>query len=232
VNEPARCTSPDPLALTVHNVALPDLADPVQAARRRTAMGRLQMLLVLALCAAPVVASYFTYFVLRPQARGNYSDLILPTRAMPELTLSTLDDHTLAASSLKGQWLLVMVGPSGCEGDCAARLHMQRQLRTMLGRERERLDKVWLVTDGADLAPALRAAVEGGEAVTVLRAAREEVARWLGPASGQALESHLYLVDPMGEWMMRVPASPDPARVKRDLERVLRATASWDRAGR
>jgi len=36
----------------------------------------------------------------------------------------------------------------------------------------------------------------------------------------------------MGEWMMRVPPQPEPARVKRDLERVLRASAFWDQPGR
>ena len=43
---------------------------------------------------------------------------------------------------------------------------------------------------------------------------------------------HLYVVDPMGEWMMRMPADPSPQKVKRDLDRLLRASASWDRAGR
>ena len=32
--------------------------------------------------------------------------------------------------------------------------------------------------------------------------------------------------------MMRAPPDPDPARLKRDIERLLRASASWDRAGR
>ena len=49
---------------------------------------------------------------------------------------------------------------------------------------------------------------------------------------GHALEDHLYLVDPMGEWMMRMPADPDPARLRRDLDRLLRASASWDSPGR
>jgi hypothetical protein len=31
---------------------------------------------------------------------------------------------------------------------------------------------------------------------------------------------------------MRAPVSPDPAKLKRDLERLLRASSSWDRAGR
>jgi hypothetical protein len=109
---------------------------------------------------------------------------------------------------------------------------MQRQLREMLGRERDRLDKVWFVTDGAPLAAPLRAAVEAGPAMTVLRVDRQALAGWLAPAAGQALEDHLYLVDPMGGWMMRMPAAAEPARVKRDLDRLLRASASWDTAGR
>jgi hypothetical protein len=40
------------------------------------------------------------------------------------------------------------------------------------------------------------------------------------------------IVDPMGEWMMRVPADPEPMRLKRDVERLLRASAGWDRPGR
>ena len=67
---------------------------------------------------------------------------------------------------------------------------------------------------------------------TVLRVPRDALAAWLQPEAGHALEDHLYLVDPMGEWMMRVPAEPDPARVKRDLDRLLRASASWDQPGR
>ena len=36
------------------------------------------------------------------------------------------------------------------------------------------------------------------------------------------------IVDPLGNWMMRVPADPDPAKRKRDVERLLRASAGWD----
>jgi hypothetical protein len=32
--------------------------------------------------------------------------------------------------------------------------------------------------------------------------------------------------------MMRMPAAAEPARVKRDLDRLLRASATWDQAGR
>jgi hypothetical protein len=224
--------SAEPVALTVHSVATPQLNDPVQAARNRTKSGRLKMLLVLAVCAAPVIASYFTYFVVRPQGRNNYGELILPTRGVPELALKTLDGAAVPTSSLRGQWLLVTVGPAGCDAECDKRLFMQRQLREMLGRERDRVEKIWLITDSVALSPALRAAVQAAPATAALRADPAAVARWLAPAPGQALEAHLYLVDPMGDWMLRWPANPEPSRVKRDLERLLRASSFWDKAGR
>ena len=58
------------------------------------------------------------------------------------------------------------------------------------------------------------------------------LAAWLQPAPGQKIEDHLYVVDPLGNWMMRFPANFDPARGKRDLDRLLRASAFWDKEGR
>lgn len=200
---------------------------------RRTRSGRVKMFLVLAVCAAPVIASYFMYYVVQPQGRTNYSTLIQPSRALPaDLPLRTLDGRTVAATSLHGQWLLVTVGPAACDAACDKRLFMQRQWRTMLGRDRDRLDKVWLVTDDAAVSPTLRALLEGPDPVTVLRVPRAALERWLQPAEGASLEQHIYIVDPMGEWMMRVPADPDPSKVKRDLEKLMRGSAGWDKAGR
>ena len=228
--EPVPVTKPDePLGLTVHTLP----AAGAQDVRRRTVSGRLKMLLVLLACAAPVLASYFTYYVIRPEGRSNYGTLVQPTRTLPPgLSLRTLEGQPVDPKSLRNQWLLVVVGGGGCDAACAQRLYLQRQLRQMLGKERERLDKVWLITDDAPLAPELQSSLAGLEPVRALRVPLAEVAAWLQPASGQPLEGHLYVVDPMGEWMMRFPPQPEPGRVKRDLERLLRASSFWDPAGR
>ena len=216
------------LGMTVHSLPAPAL----ESDARRTRNGRIKMLLVLLVCAAPVIASYFSYFVLRPDGRTNCGHLIQPTRGLPALPLRTLDGQAVDAQSLRGQWLLLALGPASCDEACQQRLYLQRQLREMLGRERDRVDKLWLVTDDAPVPAALRAALQSDPTLQVLRVPREALAAWLQPDAGRALEDHLYLVDPMGEWMMRMPAEPEPARVKRDLERLLRASSSWDLAGR
>ena len=202
-------------------------------AAQRTARGRTRMLLVLLACAAPVMASYLTFYVLRPEGRSNYATLVEPARALPaDLPLKDLDSRPVSAASLKGQWLLIAVGRGACDSDCEQRLFLQRQLREMTGRERDRIDKLWLVTDDAPIAPALRAALQAAPATQVLRVPAPALTQWLAPAAGESLGSHLYVVDPMGLWMMRAPPRPDPARLKRDIDRLLRGSASWDQAGR
>jgi cytochrome oxidase Cu insertion factor (SCO1/SenC/PrrC family) len=217
------------VSFTVHSVASPELGDGA----RRTASGRLKMLAVLAVCAAPVIASYFTYFVIRPEARNNYGELITPTRELPaDLPLRDLAGASVKADSLRGQWLLVVVGAAGCDARCEKQLYIQRQLRETLGRDRERLDKVWLITDGAAPRAELLAAITAAAPPTLLRIPPTELGRWLAAEPGHTLAEHMYLVDPMGRWMMRIPGDPDPAKLKRDIERLLRASASWDLPGR
>lgn len=221
-SSPAAERGADPLQLTVHTPP-----------RAEAARGRWTMLAILLACAAPVIASYFAYFVIRPEGRSNYAILIEPPRALPPaLPLAELDGRAVDAASLRGQWLLVVAGPAGCDAACERLLYTQRQLREMTGRERERIDKLWLVTDDAAVRPELAAALAVAPATRVLRVRHAALAQWLAPAAGESLASHLYIVDPMGQWMMRAPVQPDPAKLKRDIERLLRASSSWDRAGR
>ena len=232
-SNPAAAATADsePLHLTVH--AMPQASVAASEAERRTASGRLKMLLVLLACIAPVAASYFAFYVLRPDARSNYATLIEPSREIPAaLPLTDLDGRSVSASSLKGQWLIVAVGRGTCDADCEQRLFMQRQLREMTGRERDRIDKVLLVIDEAPIAPQLRAALAAAPATQVLRVPAAALQKWLQPAAGESLESHLYVVDPMGQWMMRAPRDVKPEKFKRDIDKLLRASSFWDRPGR
>nr|WP_315246894.1 hypothetical protein [uncultured Albidiferax sp.] len=219
-----------PLGLTVHNLPTPEQA--MDSARRRTVMGRWKMLGVLLTCAAPVIASYFTYYVVRPQGRANLGELIEPQRPLPDQAVVGLDGQPGNLRSLKGQWLLVSVAGGACDAACQKHLYLQRQLRETLGKEKDRVDWVWLVTDDAPIAEALRPALK---TATVLRVGELQLSQWLSPAVGQLLPDHLYVVDPMGNWMMRFPAGLDiegASKAKRDLDRLLRGSNSWDDAGR
>jgi hypothetical protein len=195
-------------------------------------MGRFNMLLVLLACAAPVVASYITYYWVRPEARRNFGELIQPTRAIPTIEVERLDGNKMTLTDLKGQWLLVSVAGAACDASCQQHLYLQRQILVGLGKERPRTEWVWLVNDKAELPNTLLPALEEA---TVLRIDSKALAQWLQPEANKKLEDHLYMVDPMGEWMMRFPAqlnTEGALKAKRDIERLLRASASWDLPGR
>ena len=224
-------TTPDssrldkPLELTVHDIA------PLSAAAP-TAAGRWKMLGILLVCASPVIASYLMYYVVRPEGRRNYGELITPQRMLPAVSAISSDGSANPLTSLKDQWLLISVSGGACEAVCQKNLYFQRQLRESLGREKDRLDWLVLFNDDTPVPPALAPALKDAN---VLRVPARELAQWLEAEPGQALTAHLYLVDPLGHWMMRFPANMDAAgaaKAKQDLERLLRASNSWDKPGR
>ena len=212
--------------------------------------------LVVAVCVAPVIASYFLYYGVRPEGRSNYGDLLspqvdvaaLPTRVVltPKAESGFLDvlgalpaaDPRRALASLadfRGRWLLVRVGPSACDAACEKQLWLMRQLRLTTGRDRDRVERVWLVTSPEAAAPAAQtlADYEGTWVVAVehklaadwpLPVDTPSVAGSPPPAAGAQASSHLWLVDPLGNLMMRFPADPDPAKMKKDLLKLLKAS--------
>jgi hypothetical protein len=219
-----------PLGLTVYSMptSAQIAADPVA----RTRGGRWKMALVFLICAAPVAASYFSYYVVRPDGRRNYGDLIDPQKPLPDLQAQTLDGRSVNLRTLKDQWLLISVAGGACDAACANHLYFQRQLREGLGKDKDRMDRVWLVDDAAPVADAL---LPGLRDATVLRVPKEALAQWLVAQSGAQLEDHLYVVDPMGNWMMRFVPGVDlktAPKIKKDLERLMRGSEGWDLAGR
>ncbi len=219
-----------PLAMTVHD--MPEPVEVGQASEQRTFKGRLKMLMVMLVCAAPVIASYFTYYVVRPEGRRNHGELINPPVEMPDIQVRDERGGMVPLRSLKGQWLLVAVGSGACDAACQQNLYFQRQLREVLGKDKDRMDRVWFITDDQPVVPSLLPALSQS---LVLRIDAGTLQGWLKPAAGHALADHLYVVDPMGNWMMRFPASMDmssASKAKRDLERLMRASSSWDQAGR
>jgi hypothetical protein len=194
--------------------------------------GRWKLLAVLAVCAAPLIASYFTYYVIKPKGGvTNYGALIDPRQyPIPAMASTTLDGKPVRLEDYKGKWIMLKVGPSDCQQDCQDQLFAMRQLRTMQGKEMERIERVWLITDNAPLETMLLRVNDG---TRMLRAPADVVQKWLPLENGLADQAsdHVYLIDPLGNLMMRFPkgaVSSDVEKVKRvqkDIAKLLKASA-------
>ncbi len=191
-----------------------------ETAPKRARGARWKLLAILAVCAAPVLASYYTYYVIRPEGRTNYGELIDPMPAIGQVKVSTPDGAPADLSAVSGKWVMVAIDPGDCAQPCRDRLWAMRQVRLTAGKDRDRVERLLLLTGEASPPPALLAEHEG---LVVLRTS----AAGLGaafPAPDGAAAEHVYMVDPLGNVMMRFPARADPSRMKKDLAKLLRAS--------
>jgi peroxiredoxin len=182
---------------------------------------------VIAVCVAPVVASYLAFYVFPPSGRTNYGTLLTPQPA-PPMALKTLNGQPFTLDSLAGKWVLVAAAGGDCREPCASALLQMRQQRLMTGKERERVERLWLITDEAPLSTVLMREYEGTHFV---RVHVEDVRAFLA-TEGTNPEGHVWLIDPMGNLMLRWPQDPEPQRVKKDLARLLTASSHWVRIER
>lgn len=190
--------------------------------RQRT-RGRWKLFAVLAVCASPLLASYFTYYVVKPTGRTNYGTLIDPRAyPIPPMASRTLAQQPATLEAYRGKWIMLKVGGSDCGQACQDQLFTMRQLRTMQGKEMDRIERVWLITDDAPLETMLLRVNDG---TRMLRAPNDVVAKWLPVEPGDAAADHIYLIDPLGNLMMRFPKNPDPTRMKKDIAKLLKASA-------
>ncbi len=186
---------------------------------RRTS--RWTLLAILALCTAPVIASYLAYYVFPPEGRVHYGALVEPQTNLADIAVTPLAPTSDARSfaALAGRWALVTIAPGACTLDCAQRLYAIRQVRLAVGRDAERVERVWLVTDGQAPAAELLDQYPGLHVWFAPSGAVQERFAGAGQKDGLA---RIFLVDPHGKLMMRFPTQADPGRIRKDLVRLLK----------
>lgn len=166
-------------------------------------------------CTLPVAASYFAYYVWQPQGKVNYGELIAPAQLPDEKLAGVAGQPAVGRADLNGQWTLLYAGSGACDAACEHALYASRQSRLAQGKEMARVERVWLVTDDAVPPQRILAAHDG---LRVGRAAPS----WLAALPPVAGEGALFLVDPLGNAMMRFPPQADIKRVIKDLQRLLK----------
>lgn len=153
------------------------------------------------MCAAPIVLGTAAYlFGWSPGTASNYGELISP---------QPLTEPALAA--LRGKWVLVSFDAAPCDAYCEKKLYFMRQVRRAQGKDMDRVERLWVLTDAQKPRTEVLAAIEGTR---------------LGTFSSQEFpgnpKDHIYLIDPLGNLMMRFPRDPDPSKMIKDLQRLLK----------
>jgi cytochrome oxidase Cu insertion factor (SCO1/SenC/PrrC family) len=165
---------------------------------------RLKLALVFAVCAAPFVLGWAAwYFNWASGTTSNHGELIQPRPLSGPL------------EALRGKWVLVSLDAASCDAQCERKLYFMRQVRKAQGKEADRIERLWLLTDAKAPRPEVLTAIEGARVEALKNPAFAE------NFPGKPAE-HIYLVDPLGNLMMRFPREPDPSKMIKDLQRLLK----------
>ncbi len=194
--------------------------DPAQIARgRRTLVG------LAALFFVPLGLAFYLYYAggYRPPGTTNNGELIVPARPLGDAPFTLADGTTSArARLLRGKWSLVYVGDGACDSDCRRALWVARQTRQLLAQDRDRVQRVFIATGRCCDGEFLQREHPGLEVVQPIDpAAREQVARFPLQDSNHTL----YVVDPLGNLMMRTDARANPKGLLEDLRKLLKLSS-------
>jgi cytochrome oxidase Cu insertion factor (SCO1/SenC/PrrC family) len=177
---------------------------------------RAKLLLLASLFLLPIVASFLAWRFLDARPTANYGELVAvrPVTAQP---FESAGGERFTFEALRGRWVLVASDSGACPEPCREKLAAMRQVRLALGRKANRVERVFVVDD---VSPPDRGALADFQGMHVVVTPRGLTL----PAGAANDRAHVYLVDPRGNVMMRWPAQPDPRRMLKDLERLLKAS--------
>ncbi len=195
----------------------------MEKVNKKTSAGRWKLFAVLAVCAAPMIFSYLSYYVIKPGGRTNYGTILDPRLyPIPALNGVMLGGEKKELDAFKGKWIMLQADSGACAEACQKRLYEMRQLRLIQGKEMDRIERVWLLTDEQAVDTALIRKYDGMHMIKVNDAALKA---WLPAETGTQVSDHIYMIDPLGNLMMRFPKDADPQKMKKDIAKLLRASA-------
>ena len=190
---------------------------------------RITLILLVLMFVVPVAAAIILHSVdggWRPTTSTNYGELVTPVRPVAEFEATTLDGRPFNREALLGRWALLTIDSASCDKQCADNLHKIRQVRLGMGGEKERVMRIMMLADDKDTGK-LEELLKEHQGLEVLKTNSVSLGNFI-----QAFEfedraaavgaQRIYIIDPLGNLMMRYPADATPKQIGKDLERLLK----------
>jgi hypothetical protein len=186
------------------------------------ARGRRTLLGLAALFFVPLAIAFYLYYAggWRPAGSTNHGELIDPARPLEDVAFTLPDGTTSArAGLLRGKWSLVYLGAGSCDAACQRALWVMRQTRLLLAEDMSRVQRVFISTRACCNEEFLKKEHPGLDVVQAVDPAAIELLTQF-PTDDQA--NMVFVVDPLGNLMMRADARKDPKGLLTDLQKLLK----------
>jgi cytochrome oxidase Cu insertion factor (SCO1/SenC/PrrC family) len=186
---------------------------------------RLKMIALMAVFALPIALASLLYSVgWRPQGTINHGELVQPARPIQDVSLRTLDGERLNFNRLHKKWTMLYFDGPECSDVCRENLRKMRQVHLAQGKDVDRIQRVLVVTNSASSGD-LQEVIQGPD-MKVLTGSAENIkklAAQFNLPAGAPFELHrIYVLDPLGNFIMSYPPSADPNGMRKDFNRLLK----------
>jgi cytochrome oxidase Cu insertion factor (SCO1/SenC/PrrC family) len=197
---------------------------PVDPSPSRPTASRKQIWILIGAFVAPLALAFLLYYGVgvRPSGTTNKGDLIQPAVPLPEVELPGASDQKLAADALRGKWSMVFIGDGACDPRCREALTLMRQTRLALGDKMERVQRVFLITGNCCDQAYLEAEHGGLLLGRIDNSAGKTLLETFPDATQAAGLGRIYLVDPLGNLMMKYDADAPQKGLLEDLKKLLK----------
>lgn len=185
---------------------------------------RKQVWILIGAFVAPLALAFILYYGLgvRPQGSTNKGDLIHPAVPLPEVELPGATDQKLAADALRGKWSMVFIGDGACDARCREALTLMRQTRLALSDKMDRVQRVFLVTGNCCDQAYLDVEQTGLLLGRIDNPAGQTLLETFPDAAEAAGLGRIYLVDPLGNLMMKYDPDAPQKGLLEDLKKLLK----------
>ena len=183
--------------------------------------GRAALIGLAALFFLPLLGSFYLYYIggWRPEGGTNNGELISPARPLTAITLNERDGTTPSQTLLQDEWSLIYIGDGRCDKACQNALWTIRQTRLLLAEDMDRVQRIFIADEACCNDAFLEREHPGLEVIT----AEDDVTRqWLGQFPRDPAVPYVYIVDPLGNLMMRFDTRENPKGLLKDLEKLLK----------
>ena len=182
---------------------------------------RWQALLIFLIPAIAMGAAWFMYFtgVGLPEGRTNKGELILPPTLLSKLKLQK---GTVPAelNEFEGYWGVLVFGSSSCElQGCQESLYKTRQVHIALGKDSDRLVRLFVAPDVPTISADLKAEHPG---LFWFNADQNALIKSLNVKKWP--ENKFYIVDPLGNIIMQYNPEQAGGDLLKDLRKLMKAS--------
>jgi cytochrome oxidase Cu insertion factor (SCO1/SenC/PrrC family) len=169
----------------------------------------------------PLLLSFWMYYgnAWRPATRTNHGELIEPVRPLPGAELREASGAVAPANLLRDKWALVYVGDGACDETCRNALYFMRQTRLSLNNEMTRVARIFLATGSCCERAFLEREHPG---LSVIDATGPEARDLVNAFPQTDRPQSLFVVDPLGNLVMRYDTRSDPKGLLTDLKKLLK----------